>query len=396
MSGVLSKQFEGYAGKSSMVRKMFEAGIKLKQQYGADKVCDFSIGNPDLPPPAEVKTAMLEIAEHALEPFAFGYMPNAGFPWLREMMAAELTKEQGTTVTADDVMFSGGAAGAMNALFRCILDPGDEILVSKPYFVEYGFYVENFGGNLKTVATKPDFNLDLAALEQAIGAKTRAVMVNSPNNPTGQIYPKEDLEKLAAILRKKSAEFGRPIILISDEPYRFLAFDGAVVPSVLPLYEYSVVLGSFAKNLSLPGERIGYLVATHNMPEKEKFMSSVIMASRIIGHVNAPIVGQKLLKHVLGKQVDLAVYAERRNAMAKVLTDAGIEFTMPKGAFYFFPLAPGGDDAAFCDELTKNLVLGVQGSAFGMPGYFRLAFCHSVDVIRRSADGFKKARAAFK
>ena len=233
-------------------------------------------------------------------------------------------------------------------------------------------------------------------MEKAITAKTRIVLVNSPNNPTGQIYPKEDLEKLAAILRKKSAEFGRPILLASDEPYRFLAFDGAVVPSVLPMYEYSVVLGSFAKNLSLPGERIGYLVATHNMPGKEEFMSAVIMASRILGHVNAPVVGQKILKHVLGKQVDLAIYEERRNAMAKVLKDADIEFTMPKGAFYFFPKAPGGDDGVFCDELAKNLVLGVQGSGFGLPGYFRLTFCHNVDVIRRSAEGFKKARAAFK
>jgi aspartate aminotransferase len=395
MGGVLSQQFEGYVGKSSMIRSMFEAGIKLKQQHGADKVCDFSLGNPDLPPPNEVAEGMRVIAAEAGQPLSFGYMPNAGFPWALELLAKELSKEQKVKVENTDVMLTGGAAGAMNSFFRAVLDPKDEVLGVLPYFVDYGFYADNFGGVFKAVPAKEDFSLDVSAIEAAITKKTRIMLINSPHNPTGQIYSKAELENLVAVLRKKSAENGRPIFLAADEPYRFLAFDGIEVPSILPLYEYSVVLSSFSKSLSLPGERVGYIVAAGNMPDKAAFMGGVIMASRILGFINAPVVGQKLLKYALGTHADLNIYAQRRAAMAKALTDAGYEFTLPKGAFYFFPKAPGGDDMAFISLLTKELILAVPGRAFGLPGYFRLAFCVGEDVIRRSAEGFKRAiRAA--
>lgn len=393
---VISTQFEGYLKNSSMIRQMFEAGIRLRKEHGADAVCDFSIGNPDLPPPPEVAEALRELADHASEPFSFGYMPNAGFPWAREMLAAHLAKEQKAAISADGVMLSCGAAGAMNALFRAVLEPGDEVMCVAPYFVEYGFYAQNHGGVLKPVpAKKEDFSLDLAALEQAINARTRALIINSPNNPTGQIYSLAELTALADLLRRKNAEFGRPIFLAVDEPYRFLAFDGAEVPSLLPVYEYSVVLSSFAKNLSLPGERIGYLAVSDDMPERDTFMAAAIMANRILGYVNPPLVGQHLLKKALGREVDLNIYASRRNAMAKVLTDAGYEFTMPRGAFYFFPKAPGGDDQAFVDRLAKELVLAVPGRGFGLPGFFRLAFCVGEEVINKAAAGFKRARADF-
>lgn len=394
--GVLSQKFDGFLQNSSMIRRMFEAGIQLRKEHGADKVFDFSLGNPDLPPPPQVADGLRELAEHVNEPFSFGYMPNAGFPWALEMMAGYLAKEQGVTVEPGQVMLSCGAAGALNAFFKAVLNPGDEVLCIAPYFVEYGFYIDNHGGVLKPVDSKEDFSLDLAAVEAAFTPKTRAIIVNSPNNPTGQIYSKVELQALAGILRKKSAEYGRPIFLASDEPYRFLAYDGAEVPSVLPLYEYSVVLGSFAKNLSLPGERIGYLLVSPDMPERERLMGGAIMANRILGYVNPPLVGQYILKYALGHNVDLGIYAGRREAMAEVLENAGYEFQTPRGAFYFFPKAPGGDDKKFVERLTQELVLAVPGSGFGRAGHFRLAFCVSEDVIRRSADGFKRARDAFK
>lgn len=393
--GVLSQKFDGFIENSSMIRRMFEAGIELRKKHGAENVFDFSLGNPDLPPPAQTADGLRELADKVGEPFSFGYMPNAGFPWARELMAKYLSREQGVTVGPEQVMLSCGAAGALNAFFKAILNPGDEVLCVAPYFVEYGFYMDNHGGVLKPVSAKEDFSLDLAALEAAFTPRTRAIIVNSPNNPTGRIYSREELKALAGILRKKSDEYGRPIFLASDEPYRFLAYDGAEVPSVLPLYEYSAVLGSFAKNLSLPGERIGYLLISPDMPDGGRLMNGAIMANRIIGFVNPPLVGQYILKHALGHNVDLGIYAARREAMAEVLTQAGYEFTMPSGAFYFFPKAPGGDDKKFIERLTQELVLAVPGGAFGRAGHFRLAFCVDEKTIRRSADGFKRARQAF-
>lgn len=394
--GVLSQQFEGYIETSSSIRQMFELGTKLKKQHGEDAVCDFSIGNPDLPPPASVADALRELADKVHLPGSMGYMPNAGFPWAQELLAEYLSKEQGVKINASEVMLGCGAAGVLNSLFRTILDPADEVLCIAPYFVEYGFYVENHGGKLKPVpANTTDFSLDLGVIEAAITPKTRAIIINSPNNPTGQVYTSAELSSLATILRKKSKENGRPIFLAADEPYRALVYDNVAVPSILPLYEYTVLLSSFAKNLSLPGERIGYLVASSLMPEKETFMAGVIMANRILGFVNPPVVGQHILKRALGSQVDVGIYNNRRKAMAEVLTEAGYEFFMPKGAFYFFPKAPGGDDAAFISRLADELVLGVPGKGFGMPGFFRLAFCVDEAIIRRSLPGFKRARAAF-
>lgn len=394
--GVLSDKFDGFLENSSMIRRMFEAGIELRKQHGAENVFDFSLGNPDLPPPAQVADGLRELAGKVDEPFSFGYMPNAGFPWAREILAEYLTGEQGVRVEPEQVMLSCGAAGALNAFFKAVLNQGDEVLCIAPYFVEYGFYIDNHGGVLKPVPAREDFSLDLAAVEAAFTPKTRAIIINSPNNPTGQIYSREELAALAATLRRKSAEYGRPIFLASDEPYRFLAYDGAEVPSVLPLYEYAVVLGSFAKNLSLPGERIGYLLISPELPEGQRLMNGAIMANRILGYVNPPLVGQYILKHALGHNVDLDVYAARREAMSEVLTAAGYDFIRPRGAFYFFPKAPGGDDKKFVERLTRELVLAVPGSGFGRAGYFRLAFCVDERVIRRSADGFKRAREAFK
>ncbi|WP_320171981.1 pyridoxal phosphate-dependent aminotransferase [Maridesulfovibrio sp.] len=394
---LLSDQIEGYLEGSSWIRKMFETGMVLKKKYGEDAVCDFSLGNPDVPAPAVVGQGLRELADSADKPFAFGYMPNFGYPTLREKLAESVSAEQGVKVSGSDLIITCGAAGAINALYRAILQPGDQVLCPAPYFVEYGFYAKNSGGELVTVPSKPlTFELDLDAIEKAINEKTRVVLINSPNNPTGVIYTTEELKKLAAILDKANEGRERPIFLVADEPYRFLAFDGAEVPSILPLYQYSIVVSSFSKNLSLAGERIGYTLLNPGMEGREHLMAGLVLTNRILGFVNAPAVGQKLLEKALGAQVDKGIYLERRNAMASVLDEGGYAYTMPRGAFYFFPEAPGGDDVKFCAALQEEKILAVPGTGFGFPGYFRLAFCVGVDVIERSREGFKNAMKPFK
>lgn len=394
---VLAREVQGYMDHSSWIRKMFEAGGELKAKYGEDAVCDFSLGNPDLPPPPAVAQAMTELAKDADKPFFFGYMPNAGYPFVREALAAQLTKEQGVPLATKDICLSCGAAGAINCFFRAVLDRSDEVICPSPYFVEYGFYAENHGGVLKSVpAHTDDFSLDLEAIDTAITERTRVVLINSPNNPTGHIYSREELSTLAEILTRHNANRKRPIYLLADEPYRFLAFDGAVVPSILTLYPYSVVVSSLSKNLSLPGERIGYAVVHPEMPGAAELMGGIVLANRILGFVNAPTLGQRILARCMGSQVSTETYAARRIAMAEMLTTAGVTFAMPTGAFYFFPAAPGGDDLAFVDALVKERILVVPGRGFGMAGYVRLAFCVDEAVIRRSADGFKRAADALR
>lgn len=261
--------------------------------------------------------------------------------------------------------------------------------------IEYGEEERFFGGELAPVPSRAEnFAPDLAALEQAIDAKTRVVLINSPHNPTGAVYSRSDLTALARLLENKSQQYGRPIWLLADEPYRFLAYDGAEVPSVLPLYPYAVAVSSLSKNLSLPGERVGYVALAPHMPEKAELMAALTFTNRILGFVNPPVIGQHIMAAALGSSVDRSVYAARRAAMAQVLTEAGYAFVMPRGAFYFFPKAPGGDDVAFVNRLMEERVLAVPGSGFGWPGHFRLAFCVDESVIRNAAPGFARAMAA--
>ncbi len=392
---VVSKRMAVDISQGSMVRRMFDAGLELRRQYGADAVCDFSLGNPDLPPPPVVAQAMRELADTLHKPASLGYMPNAGEPWALDKLAAWLGKQQGMALTRDDVMLSCGAAGALNAFLHTVLEPGDEVLAIAPYFVEYGFYAGNHGGVLKAVNCRPaDFGPDIDALAAAITPKTRALIVNSPNNPSGAIYSEADMRALAALLADASRRHGRPIFLISDEPYRFLAYDGVQVPSVLPLSPYAVVVSSFSKNYGLAGERIGYVAISPECEDKKTLMAGLILSNRTLGFVNPPVVGQYLMAAALGVSTDaaLAVYTRRRDTLASILTETGYEFTLPKGAFYFFPKAPGSDDQAFVDKLTKELVLAVPGRGFGYPGHFRLSFAVEDAVIERSRKGFAKAR----
>ena len=388
LAGGIQTQMAG----ASWIRKMFEKGLELKKQVGAENVFDFSLGNPDIPPPARARDVLHSLADQATKPFGMGYCPNAGLPEFREALAAYLSKQQQTPVKAGHVVVTCGAAGALTSFFRAVLEPGDEVMCPAPYFVEYGSYCGHFGGILKPVpASVPDFQPNIAAMEAAITAKTRVIIINSPNNPTGCIYSQTTLQRLAAVVDRANAKRERALYLVSDEPYRFLAYDGAVVPPVLPLSPFALVLGSFSKNLSMAGERVGYLVASPAMPDVALLINAVTMTNRTLGFVNAPVLGQRLAMALLDEGVDIAIYNRRRQAMAAVLSDAGIRFAMPQGAFYFFPEAPGGDDQAFVQALLAQNVLAVPGEGFGFPGYFRLSFSVEDKVIAKSAEGFKAA-----
>ncbi len=389
---VIAKAIAQQMGNASWIRKMFEKGTELKKKFGADHVFDFSLGNPDIPPPPRAGEVLRSLAEHVLQPLGMGYCPNAGLPAFREALASHLSRQQGVQLDAGKVVVTCGAAGALTSFFRAVLDPGDEVLCSAPYFVEYGAYCGHFGGVLKSVpALPPDFQPDLAGLEAALTDATRVIIINSPNNPTGCVYSQEVLERLGKWVDRVNASRERPVFLVSDEPYRFLAYDGVIVPPILPLTPFALVVGSFSKSLSLAGERIGYLAAHPQLPDVDLLMGAVTMTNRTLGFVNAPVLGQRLAMALLDEGVDLAIYDRRRQAMARVLSDAGIRFSMPQGAFYFFPEAPGGDDEVFVQKLLEQNVLAVPGKGFGFPGYFRLSFCVDEHVIANSAAGFKAA-----
>lgn len=383
-------------GNASWIRRMFEAGVEMKRRLGAERVFDFSLGNPDVPGPPELRTVLGEIAARAAEPLAFGYPPNAGLPGLRAALARKLAAEQDVpSLEAGHVLVSCGAAGALNSFFRAVLAPGDEVVCPAPFFVEYGFYCGHYGGVLKPVPSRPPaFDLDLPALLAAIGPRTRAVLLNSPNNPAGCIYPAEALDTLAARIDELNRRRKRPLFLLADEPYRFLAYDGAAVPPVLPRTRFAVVVGSFSKSLALAGERIGYLAVNPRMPQAGLLMDALAMTTRTLGFVNAPVIGQLLAERVLDLGVDLGIYARRRALMAEVLRGAGISFAMPRGAFYFFPAAPGGDDLAFVQRLLEERILATPGTGFGFPGHFRLSFSVDDAVIEGAAEGFRRAVAA--
>ena len=390
---MISEKMQPLLQNNSAIRMMFEEGRKMAAVYGADQVYDFSLGNPSVPAPAEVNQAMREVLDEEDSLFVHGYMSNAGYEDVREAVAQSLNRRFDTSFSQSNILMTVGAASGLNVILKTLLNPGEQVMVFAPYFVEYGSYVGNHGGTLKKVPTLPGtFGLDLPAIEAAITPKTRAMIINSPHNPTGTVYSREELEGLTAILAKASERNGRPLYLVVDEPYRFLAFDGVEVPSLLPMYPYAVLASSFSKNLCLAGERVGFIALSPLFAERAELMGGLTLANRILGFVNPPVVGQHIMAGALGSQVDVNIYARRREMMGNVLSDAGYEFQMPKGAFYFFPKAPGGDDVAFVNKLLDERILAVPGSGFGGPGHFRLAFCVEDEVIARSAEGFKRAR----
>lgn len=386
----VSDKMKDFSTRSSWIRKMFEEGAKMKAEFGADNIFDFSLGNPDVPPPPQFYEVIRELAADT-SPGFHAYMPNGGYPWVREAIAARISAEQGVTVQHNDMLMTCGAAGALNVVLKSLLNPGEEVILLAPYFVEYNFYVDNHGGISKVVRTDDQFNLDLAAIEKALTAKTRAIIINSPNNPTGQIYSQESLIDLGKLLEEAGARFGTTIMIIADEPYRKIVFEGHKVPSIFKAGRNSIVLSSYSKDLSLPGERIGYLAVHPDLVNKALLLDAMTLATRILGFVNAPALMQRVVARLQDATVDNSIYARRREKFCSLLKDAGYTFTPPKGAFYIFPRSPIADDVRFCSLLQEEKILAVPGIGFGLSGHFRLAFCTDEKIIERSAAGFARA-----
>lgn len=378
---------------ASAIRKMFEQGKILKAKYGDDKVFDFSIGNPDLDPPEEVLNAIEEAAKDRSH-MIHGYMSNAGYDEARQAMADKESLEQGVKVPADCVVMSCGAAGAINSVFKTLLEEGDEVIVPSPFFVEYRNYAKNFKAKLIEVPTKADFSLDVDAIKNAFNSKTAAVLINSPNNPTGRIYPDSDIKALCDALKSFGDKTGRYPYLICDEPYRAITYDGKKVATVFDKYDYSVIVTSFAKNLSVPGERIGYVCLNPSCPEKADFIGGVIFSTRVLGYVNAPGFFQRVIAKSWNAKCDYSAYTKRRNLVKDVLDNAGLKYADPEGAFYIFAKVPdswGDDDQGFIKVLEENMILCPAGSGFGMKGWFRICYCVDEKSIINSRDAFYKA-----
>jgi len=375
--------------RTSWIRKMFEEGARLKKIHGSENVFDFSIGNPNLEPPKSFHQIIKKILD-INQPGQHAYMSNVGYADVRQSVADYISKEQGVTLNADDLIMTCGAAGALNVIFKAILNPGDQVICPSPYFVEYGFYVDNHGGILKPIPCKSDFYPDIEAIEKAVQSNTKAILINSPNNPTGQVYTQSHIEAIVQCLIKKSTEYGQPIYLISDEPYRKIAFDQIEIPGILSSYENSIVCTSYSKDLSIPGERIGHLAVHPNASDRSDLMQALAMANRILGFVNANALMQRAVGSIQGEHIDAGIYQHKRDLLCNGLKQAGYEFTVPKGAFYLFPKSPVADDVVFVNALQKENILGVPGSGFGCPGHFRLSFCVADDTIIRAIPGFEK------
>jgi len=376
---------------SSWIRRMFEEGAELKAKLGPDQVFDFTLGNPDLEPPPEFKKELLAAAQDT-RPGLHIYMANAGLVPARQAIAHHLSKVHHLDFKTDDIVLTCGAGGAINIILKALLDPGDEVVVLAPFFPEYLFYVDNHGGTTRVVETDAHFQLDLHRLEQALSPRTRVVIINSPNNPTGQVYEAAALKELGRFLTHHAGRHGRPVYLLADEPYRRLVYDGLDLPSIFAAYPNTLLATSFSKDLSIPGERLGYAAVSPRATGRGELFAGMVLANRILGFVNAPALMQRVVAHLLEVSVDMGYYARRRDLFSEVLEQAGYDFVKPRGAFYFFPQAPGGDDLALVARLKEEKILAVPGRGFGRAGYFRLAFCVPEEVIRRAAPGFARAR----
>ena len=378
---------------NGVIRKMFEEGALLKKKYGEDNVYDFSIGNPDLDPPAEVVEAIKEIAADT-SPMCHGYMPNPGYMQARQAMAEKTSLEQGTAVPADCVIMSVGAAGAMNCVFKALLNVGDEVIVPAPYFAEYVHYCANHGGTLRPVPTKNDFSLDIDAIKAALTEKTAAVIINSPNNPTGRIYSREEIQALSAVLTAHGEKTGRYPYIVCDEPYRAITYGGKKVAPVFPEYRQAVVVTSFAKNLSVPGERIGYIAVNPASDDASEMVAACILATRILGFVNAPAFFQKVIARSWNARCDYSLYEKRCREIMEIMDYAGLQYAKPEGAFYLFVKVPegwNGDDMAFTEHLKKFNILCAPGTGFGGKGWFRISYCVAEKTILNSKEAFYKS-----
>lgn len=380
---------------ASAIRRMFEEGIALKKVHGEENVFDFSLGNPDLDPPEKVLAAIEEVARDRAHG-VHGYMPNAGYGWVRDEMARKVSSEQGVEVGGQNVVMTVGAASALNCVLKAVVNPGDEVVVPAPFFAEYRNYVRNHGGVLVEVPPGDGFSLDVRAIGARLTERTAAVLINSPNNPTGRVYRRGEIEALAEVLRKHAESCSRAPLLVCDEPYRAITYDGAVVAPAFQCYDDSVVVTSFAKDLSLPGERLGYVAVSPRCSFASELVGAVTFSLRVLGCVNAPAFFQKVVAKSWDAEVDYSSYERRRDLLMGILDRVGIEYARPEGAFYLFCKVPGrfsGGDAEFCDLLKKHLVLCAPGAGFGGPGWFRLAYCVPESTIVNSERAFRAAVA---
>jgi aspartate aminotransferase len=386
----ISQKVVGYMEKSSWIRKMFEEGIRLKKEFGEENVFDLSLGNPVMEPPKEVRAALVESARDE-SPGLHRYMPNAGFEDVRAVIAESLSPECKVELSASDIVMVSGAAGGLNITLKTLLDPGDEVIVFTPYFVEYLFYADNHGGKAVAVPTRDDFRLDFSALQSALNEKTKAVIVNSPNNPTGVVYSRKELQQLADLLKTHSERQGKAVYLISDDPYKKIVFDAVEVLNIMEFYDNSIYITSHSKDIALAGERIGFVAVHPRCESAEPLMAGLIFSNRVLGFVNAPALIQRVVKQVQNVTVDVEQYQRKRDYLYKELTRIGYEVVKPQGAFYFFPKSPLADEVEFVKKLADKKVLVVPGRGFGLPGYFRISFCFPDSVIEGSIAGFEQA-----
>ena len=390
----VSLKVRRFVEEGGWIRRMFEAGIALKHQYGEDKVFDLSLGNPVVEPPPQFHQELRRLAENPVKGM-HRYMPNAGYPETREAVAAGLRVETGIPFTGGEIVMTCGAAAALNVVLKTILNPGEEVVFFAPYFVEYGYYTNNHGGVPVIAPTDQSFQPDLAALEGLITPRTRAVLINSPNNPSGAVYSAEMLKEMGELLRRKAAQLGTEIFLVSDEPYRRIIYDGLTYPHVLPHYQASIVVHSHAKDLALPGERIGYIAVNPAYEGKAELLDGLTFCNRILGFVNAPALMQHAIRALQGVTVDVGDYQRKRDSLYGHLREMGYAVFKPQGAFYMFPRSPLEDDAAFVEELQRWNVLTVPGRGFGSPGYFRISYCLEDSVLEGAMEGFAEAAKKF-
>ena len=374
----------------SWIRKMFEEGISLKRQFGEENVFDLSLGNPVIDPPEEFFSRLKSIADNPVSGM-HRYMPNAGLLETREAVAGQLADETMRAFTANEIIMTCGAGGALNVVMKTLMDPGDEFVIFAPFFVEYHFYADNHGGSCKVVPPDRDFLPDLEAFRDAVTPKTRGVLINSPNNPTGVLYSSDVLSNLCEIIREKEEEYGTQIYLVSDEPYRRLIFDNLKYPHIFDHHVRSIVATSHSKDLALPGERIGYIAIHPDCPDKQEIIDGMVFCNRTLGFVNAPALAQHLVTSLQSVTVDVGLYERKRNFLYSKLTDMGYSVVRPQGAFYMFPKAPIDDDVEFVDKLKEERVLAVPGTGFGLPGYFRLSYCLKDETIEGALPGLSKA-----
>lgn len=388
---MLSNKMKDLVAGSSIIRAMFEEGKRLASIYGEENVFDYSLGNPNVEPPENIKKTVIDILSEESPNLVHGYMNNSGYPDVRAKIANFTNKKYNLNLTENNLIMTCGAAGGLNILLKTLLNPGDEVITFAPYFGEYRNYTNNYDGNLVVVSSNTDtFEPNLEEFKDKITEKTKVIIINSPNNPTGVVYSEDVIKSLADILYKKQQEFNTSIYLISDEPYREIVYDNVEVPYILNYYRNSFIGYSYSKSLSLPGERIGYIVANDEMDDFNNIIQGLNVANRILGFVNAPSLFQRVIARSLGSEVDVSIYEKNRDLLYNHLTKIGFSCVKPQGAFYLFPKSPIADDKKFAEEAKKFNLLIVPGSAFGCPGHFRLSYCISYDKIEKSLDSFDK------